>query len=241
LGMNHTTFTNASGLPDPDQWTTARDLAVLSRRLINDFPGYYRYFSTPSFAWHRQIIMNHDNLLRTYPGADGLKTGYTDASGHNLVTSAVRGGVRLIGVVLGAGSNNERDVHMASLLDHGFEQMDVPVFHKPVQVASRLTLIASAHAAEVTRPVAAHTHVANWGVKVGTYTSEAVAHNAAMAVRRDAEAGEVRIEPVKVRGKTIWRAQVTGLTQSDAQDACSGHRKGSCTLIRPYARQLASR
>ena len=140
LGMNHTTFTNASGLPDPDQWTTARDLAILSRRLINDFPGYYRYFSTPSFAWHRQIIMNHDNLLRTYPGADGLKTGYTDASGHNLVTSAVRGGVRLVGVVLGAGSNSERDIHMASLLDHGFEQMDVPVFHKPVQVASRLTL-----------------------------------------------------------------------------------------------------
>jgi D-alanyl-D-alanine carboxypeptidase len=241
LGMNHTTFTNASGLPDPDQWTTARDLAILSRRLINDFPGYYRYFSTPSFAWHRQIIMNHDNLLRTYPGADGLKTGYTDASGHNLVTSAVRGGVRLIGVVLGAGSNNERDVHMASLLDHGFEQMDVPVFHKPVQVASRVTLIASAHAAEVTRPVAARARVANWGVQVGTYSSEAVAHHAAMAVRRDAEAGEVRIEPVKVRRKMVWRAQVMGLTQSDAQDACSGHRRGSCSLIRPYARQLASR
>ena len=140
LGMSHTTFTNASGLPDPDQWTTARDLAILSRRLINDFPGYYRYFSTPSFAWHRQVIINHDNMLRTYPGADGLKTGYTDASGHNLVTSAVRGGVRLVGVVLGAASNGERDIHMASLLDHGFEQMDVPVFHKPVQVASRLTL-----------------------------------------------------------------------------------------------------
>ena len=102
LGMAHTTFPNASGLPNPDQWTTARDLAILSRRLINDFPGYYRYFSTPSFAWHRQVIFNHDNMLRTYPGADGLKTGYTEASGHNLVTSAVRGGVRLVGVVLGA-------------------------------------------------------------------------------------------------------------------------------------------
>ena len=127
LGMSHSTFMNASGLPDPDQWTTARDLAILSRRLINDFPGYYRYFSTPSFAWHRQIIFNHDNMLRTYPGADGLKTGYTEASGHNLVTSAVRGGVRLVGVVLGAASNGERDIHMASLLDQGFEQMDVPV------------------------------------------------------------------------------------------------------------------
>jgi D-alanyl-D-alanine carboxypeptidase len=196
--------------------------------------------------------MNHDNLLRTYPGADGLKTGYTDASGHNLVTSALRGGVRLVGVVLGAASNGERDIHMASLLDHGFEQMDVPVFHKPVQVAARLNLIASAHAAEVTRvaspraaevprPVSPHAHVANWAVQVGSYANEAAAHHAAMAARRNVEAGEARVEQIRVRGKTIWRAQVTGLTSSDAQDACSGHRKSTCTTIRPFARQVASR
>src|ERR1700733_13051460 len=154
LGMNHSTFINASGLPNPDQWTSARDLAILSRCLINDFPGYYRYFSTPSFAWHRQIIFNHDNMLRTYPGADGLKTGYTEASGHNLVTSAVRGGVRLVGVVLGAASNGERDLHMAALLDQGFEQLDVPLAPRTVQTASRITLIATAHAAEVPRPAA---------------------------------------------------------------------------------------
>jgi D-alanyl-D-alanine carboxypeptidase len=241
LGMSHTTFTNASGLPDPDQWTTARDLAILSRRLINDFPGFYRYFSTPSFAWHRQIIFNHDNMLRTYPGADGLKTGYTEASGHNLVTSAVRGGVRLVGVVLGAATNGERDIHMTSLLDRGFEQMDVPVSRKPVQVASRITLIASAHASEVTRPAPSRAHVANWAVQIGTYPTETAAHNAAMAARRDAEAGEARVEPLRLRGKTIWRAQVTGLTQSDAQEACSGHRKGTCMTIRPDARQVASR
>jgi D-alanyl-D-alanine carboxypeptidase len=242
LGMGRTTFMNASGLPNPDQWTTARDLAILSRRLINDFPGYYRYFSTPSFAWHRQIIFNHDNMLRTYPGADGLKTGYTDASGHNLVTSALRGGVRLVGVVLGAGSNGERDIHMASLLDHGFEQMDVPAFRKPVQMASRLTLISSARAAEVTRPpVASRAHAANWAVQVGTYPTETAAHGAAQAARRDADAGEVRVEPVRLRRKTVWRAQVTGLTQTDAQDACSGHHKGPCIMIRPDSRQLASR
>jgi D-alanyl-D-alanine carboxypeptidase len=199
LGMAHTTLFNASGLPNPDQWTTARDLAILSRRLINDFPGFYRYFSTPSFAWHRQVIFNHDNMLRTYPGADGLKTGYTEASGHNLVTSAVRGGVRLIGVVLGASSNGERDIHMASLLDHGFEQMDVPVFHKPIQMASRVTLISSAHAADAPRPQ--HSHGANWAVQVGTFASEAAARGAALATRREAESGEVRVEPVRLRGK----------------------------------------
>ncbi len=239
LGMSHSTFLNASGLPNPDQWTTARDLAILSRRLINDFPGYYRYFSTPSFAWHRQVIFNHDNLLRTYPGADGLKTGYTEASGHNLVTSAVRGGVRLIGVVLGAATNPERDIHMASLLDHGFEQMDVPISRKPAQMASRMTLISTAHAAEVPRPTRAH--AANWTVQVGTFSSEAAARNAANAARREAEAGEARVEAVKLRGKTVWRAKVVGLTTSDAQDACSGRRKGTCTMMKAGARQVASR
>ncbi len=87
-------------------------------------------------------------MLRTYPGADGMKTGYTEASGHNLVTSAVRGGVRLIGVVLGAATNNERSVHMAALLNQGFGEMDVPVEQRPVAVASRLPgLVSVAHAA----------------------------------------------------------------------------------------------
>jgi D-alanyl-D-alanine carboxypeptidase len=237
LGMGHSTFMNASGLPNIEQWTTAKDLAVLSRRLINDFPDYYRYFSTPSFAWHRQVIFNHDNMLRTYPGADGLKTGYTEASGHNLVTSAVRGGVRLIGVVLGAASNPERDIHMASLLDQGFGQMDVPVAHKQMQMVSRMTLISTAHATEAPRPVRG----AVWAVQVGSFTSESAARSAAAAARREAEAGETRIEPVKLRNKTVWRAQVIGLTQSDAQDACSGHHKAACIIIRPEARQVAGR
>ncbi len=178
-------------------------------------------------------------MLRTYPGADGMKTGYTDASGHNLVTSAVRGGVRLVGVVLGAASNGERDIHMASLLDRGFEQLDVPVFRKPVQMASRLTLVSTARAAEPVRP--ARVRATNWSVQVGGFATQAAAHSAALAARREAEAGEVRIEPVRLRGKTIWRAQVIGLSEADAQDACSGHRRGACTVIRPEGRQVASR
>jgi D-alanyl-D-alanine carboxypeptidase len=239
LGMSHSTFQNASGLPDPEQWTTARDLAILGRRLINDFPAYYRYFSTPSFAWHRQVISNHDTMLRTYPGADGLKTGYTEASGHNLVTSAVRGGVRLIGVVLGAASNGERDIHMASLLDQGFEQMDVPIAHRPMQMMARITLVSSAHASEAPRP--AHTHGANWAIQVGTFSTEYAARGAAVAARREAESGEVRIEPVRLRGRTVYRAQVVGLTAVDAQDACSGAQRGTCLVIRPDARQVAIR
>ncbi len=126
LGMTHTVFRNASGLPDPDQVTTARDLALLARHLVEDFPVQYRYFSVPSFAFHGRIILNHDHLLQTYPGADGMKTGYTEASGFNLVTSAVHGDVRLIGVVLGAAKPGERDAHMQALLDQGFEQLNIP-------------------------------------------------------------------------------------------------------------------
>jgi D-alanyl-D-alanine carboxypeptidase len=240
LGMSHSTFMNASGLPNAEQWTTARDLAILSRRLINDFPGYYRYFSTPSFAWRRQVIFNHDNMLRTYPGADGLKTGYTESSGHNLVTSAVRGGVRLVGVVLGAASNPERDIHMASLLNQGFEQLDVPIARKPMQVASRMTLISTARASETPRP-APQARGAVWSVQVGSFAAESAARSAAVAARRDADAGEIRIEPVKLRHKTIWRAQVVGLTQSDALDACPGHHKGTCMIVPAEGRQVAGR
>lgn len=127
LGMSHTTFRNASGLPDPDQVTTASDLALLARHLIADFPDQYHYFAVPSFWFHGREIPNHDPMLRIYPGADGLKTGFTDAAGCNLVTSAVRGNVRLIGVVLGAQNNAQRSQVMAALLNQGFAQEGVPV------------------------------------------------------------------------------------------------------------------
>ncbi len=127
LGMTRTTFRNASGLPDWGQVTTARDMGVLARHLVQDFPAYYWYFSVPSFTFQGRTILNHQHMLQTYPGADGLKTGYIDASGFNVVTSALWGDTRLIGVVLGASSGWERDVHMASLLDQGFERMGVAV------------------------------------------------------------------------------------------------------------------
>jgi D-alanyl-D-alanine carboxypeptidase len=146
LGMTQTTFRNASGLPDPAQTTTARDLALLAHHLIQDFPDDYHYFSEPMFYFHGRQIPNHDRMLVAYEGADGLKTGYTLASGHNLVTSAVRGQVRLIGVVLGARSNTERDAQMASLLDEGFEQLGVPVVHHAPSRFRMPSLIASAEA-----------------------------------------------------------------------------------------------
>ncbi|WP_194303198.1 D-alanyl-D-alanine carboxypeptidase family protein [Acetobacter estunensis] len=131
LGMSSTTFRNASGLPNPDQVTTARDLATLGRHLINDFPEDYHYFSVPLFYFHGREIPNHNPMLRFYPGADGMKTGYTAQAGLNLVSSAARDNVRLVGVVMGARSNAERTRTMAALLDQGFQDEGVAPVSRP--------------------------------------------------------------------------------------------------------------
>jgi D-alanyl-D-alanine carboxypeptidase len=101
LGMDNTHFVNASGLPDSRQITSARDIAILSRAVMRDYPQYYRLFSQTSFTFRGQTMRNHNGLLHRMPGVDGLKTGFTNASGFNLAVSAVRDNRRLIAVVMG--------------------------------------------------------------------------------------------------------------------------------------------
>lgn len=120
LGMTRTTFRNASGLPSAKQMSTAKDLATLSRRLISDHPQYFPYFAALDFEWNGRKYRGHNGIVRTYPGADGLKTGYTQASGFNLATTASRDGDRLVGIVLGGRSVRTRDGHMAAILDAAF-------------------------------------------------------------------------------------------------------------------------
>jgi D-alanyl-D-alanine carboxypeptidase len=122
LGMNRTTYRNASGLPDDDQVTTARDQATLGRAIQDRFPRYYRYFSTLTFNYHGESIRNHNHLLGNVEGVDGIKTGYTRASGFNLVTSMRRGNRHLVGVVLGGRSGSSRDATMRSLLADNIEK-----------------------------------------------------------------------------------------------------------------------
>jgi D-alanyl-D-alanine carboxypeptidase len=121
LGMTHTYYTNASGLPDPSQVTTADDLAILARHLIYDFPEYFPYFRTPSTTWNGRDYNTHDALIGNYKGVDGIKTGYIDTSGYNLVTSIERGRTRLVAIVMGGVSPQRRDREMVDLLDSIFE------------------------------------------------------------------------------------------------------------------------
>ena len=119
LGMSRTTYVNASGLPDDDQITTARDQALLGRAIQERFPRYYKYFSLPSFVYRGEAIRNHDHLLGSVEGVDGIKTGFTRASGFNLVTSVHRDGRYIVAVVLGGRSSFQRDAHMRELInDH---------------------------------------------------------------------------------------------------------------------------
>ena len=116
LGMSRTTYKNASGLPDDDQVTSARDQSLLGRAIQDRFPRYYRYFATNSFAYRGRVIRNHNKLLGRVEGVDGIKTGYTRASGFNLVSSMRRGNRHLVAVVLGGRSGGSRDAIMRNLL-----------------------------------------------------------------------------------------------------------------------------
>jgi len=122
LGMRRTTFRNASGLDHPQQKTTARDMALLGRALLRDHPDRYRHFAARSFVYRQQRYANHNPLLSTYRGVDGIKTGFTRAAGYNLVASAKRGNVRLIGVVMGSSSSVARSAQMTNMLDLGFRR-----------------------------------------------------------------------------------------------------------------------
>ena len=124
LGMSRTTFRNASGLPDPKQVTTARDMATLGLRVQRDFPQYYPYFRITSFQFGKRTIRSHNRLLGRFEGTDGIKTGYIRASGFNLTTSARRGDKRIIGVVMGGRTGRVRDNYMIAMLNKAFPKCE---------------------------------------------------------------------------------------------------------------------
>ena len=138
LGMVNTRFVNASGLPDSRQISTARDIGILSRAVMRDFPQYYRLFSQQQFEFRGTVMNNHNGLLGAMPGVDGLKTGYTNASGYNLAVSAVRDNRRLIAVVLGAPSTATRNNNAEDLLLTGFDVMTRRAHGEKITIAQNL-------------------------------------------------------------------------------------------------------
>jgi D-alanyl-D-alanine carboxypeptidase len=226
LGMTHTVYRNASGLPDPDQYTTARDQAQLAVALYRDFPREYRYFATREFYFRGNTVHNHNHLLDWYEGADGIKTGYIGASGFNLAASAVRNGHRLIGVIMGGPSAGTRDREMAALLDRGFQEVgagatmvarrEVPLpavaeaepppspapRSKPgmiTKAASRLAAHLSPFSKAEAAPLARERAAPagdRWSIQLGAFRTETVAMKAAQTAA--AGLGGARGRPVQI-------------------------------------------
>ena len=234
LGMTRTTFRNASGLPHSGQQSTARDMAVLAEALMSRFPQYYKLFGETAFTYNGRVYKTHNHVLLDFDGADGLKTGYTHASGFNLVSSAVRDGHRLIGVVFGGNTSRSRDHQMESLLDKAFAQID-----------SRPTTTARAQRApqrRTSQPAAPPVEVnssddtpdvamgdggerGEWGIQVGAfYTKEparTIAHEVAQKYAKFLDGGEIAVVPLsKAKGKVLYRARILGLERTTAYQVC---------------------
>ncbi|MCR9271338.1 MAG: D-alanyl-D-alanine carboxypeptidase family protein [Henriciella sp.] len=124
MGMESTTFKNASGLPNSQQLSTARDMAVLAERLLEDHADYYGYFSNKKFSWGRATYKNHNRLIGKVEGVDGIKTGYTRASGFNLMTSAKRRGRRVVAIMFGGSTARSRDQHVSDLIEAAYKSFE---------------------------------------------------------------------------------------------------------------------
>ncbi len=247
LGMNRTTFRNASGLPHRGQLSTARDMGLLARALIRDFPVYYRYFSIDRFAYGGVTHRNHNKLLKSYDGADGIKTGYIRASGFNLVASAQRDGQRVIGVIFGGNSPNSRNVLMTRLLNLGFKALRqdsspvvaaAPPKPKPAKAKAKARPKAEPKmaAGKSLRPVPKHRR---WGIQFGAYARYSQAYDAARkaieVAPRLLRNGTIKVVPLKKRnGKTLHRARIKGISQKQATLACQflKKKKAHCMKIR---------
>jgi D-alanyl-D-alanine carboxypeptidase len=260
LGMTRTTFLNANGLPNAGQWTTARDMATLGLALFHTFPQYYHFFNTPVFTFQGRTYIGFDHLLTEYPGADGMKTGYIYTSGFNIVTSAVRGDRRLLGVVLGGRTAHARDLQMISLLDQGFATPSAATTlvagavtpappAEPTIVAQPVSRIAQPiqPAADPVRPAAERVRATSyrstfdrehkWSIQVGAgYRTEHSVYRVLQSARRCAPTPLRRghAEVVRVR-RSDYQARFSDLSYPRARQACSAlHTRGFGCRVLPH-------
>lgn len=231
LGMNGTLFRNASGLPHKEQTTTARDMAVLAIALMRDFPRHYPLFNTRSFAYKGITYSNINGILSSYPGADGLKTGFTCGSGYNLVASAQREKRRLIGVVLGAGSGSERTQAMIQLLNSGFARHDAAKMMlasmQPAESVRTLSPPMRLNASECaigTGTGQRTRRLPGWGLLFGAFQSEAQASRHAEQMRARLKpvlkGGQIAVVRRQAEDNVTWKALLVDLKQVDAVNAC---------------------
>lgn len=237
LGMKNTTFKNASGLPNRAQKTTARDMALLGAAMYHHFPEYYKLFATKKFTYNGRTYYTHNHLLKSFEGADGMKTGFTNAAGYNIVTSAERDGHRVIAVTMGHNTIRQRDTKVASLMKKGLQKLamsdhieapnlyanaDTHTYGEPSLIEAA-TVADEAPASDV------------WAVQIGAFSNYAKARNYAISVKKQLKmaGAEIDIEPAQKGSAVIYRSKLVGFEKNEADKTCNSLKKSnkSCIVI----------
>lgn len=237
LGMKNTTFKNASGLPNRAQKTTARDMALLGAAMYHHFPKYYKLFATKKFTYNGRTYYTHNHLLKSFEGADGMKTGFTNAAGYNIVTSAERDGHRVIAVTMGHNTIRQRDTKVASLMKKGLQKLamsdhieapnlyanaDTHTYGEPSLIEAA-TVADEAPASDV------------WAVQIGAFSNYAKARNYAISVKKQLKmaGAEIDIEPAQKGSAVIYRSKLVGFEKNEADKTCNSLKKSnkSCIVI----------
>lgn len=223
LGMKNTTFKNASGLPNRQQKTTARDMAILGAAIYHHFPQYYDLFSAKKFTYKGKTIYTHNHLLKTFDGADGMKTGFTNAAGYNIVTSAERNGHRVIAVTMGHNTVKERDRNVANMMNKGLTKLALADnIETPSLYASKVETSSSAEE----KQAAEQSEEGTWGVQVGAFSNYAKARNYALHIRQQinyaaARQAQIDIEPAQKGAAVIYRSKLIGMEKNEADNTCN--------------------
>ncbi|MSP43615.1 MAG: D-alanyl-D-alanine carboxypeptidase [Alphaproteobacteria bacterium] len=263
LGMMRTNFRNATGLPDDRQITTARDMAILAQALYSHFPERSHYFATKEFRWRNNLYNNHNRLLGAYRGVDGIKTGYTAASGFNLVTSVRRDGRHIYAVVLGGRTSYARDQQMRKMLDQTFARITPGAYADSRQQAmaeparksgsarpgtaqapKQKQMAKASRDPENSRTVlndgaADRVNTKHWAVQVGTFQKRGRAHErarqAALVAPSLLKPAKVSIQKVDKPARTMYRALLVGLTERNARRTCEilTSKKFQCLPVPP--------
>lgn len=245
LGMKNTQFRNASGLPNAAQLTTARDMITLSRRIINDFPELYKVFGTKTFSYKGKRYRNHNRLLFNYKGTDGIKTGYTRASGFNLAASVRRNKKHLVAVVMGGKTGRRRDAHMRHILNKAMPKATTVRWKpkpKKQQVASRRPQSAQSYEtaarAQDYQPPATVAAPGPYHVQVGAFASEGEARARLTSVGAKAQDllnGHLAITTPGPRGQpNLVRARFAAFSKARADSTCAQlmQRSIECMVLR---------
>jgi len=232
LGMKNTTFKNASGLPNREQKTTARDMARLGAAIYHHFPQYYKLFSIRKFTYKGRTYYTHNHLLKSFEGADGMKTGFTNAAGFNIITSAERNGKRVIAVTMGHNTAKLRDKKVASLMEQGLNKLAQNDSNSKYSITQNTIKQKSDQTREPTLK-----ENNNWAIQVGAFSNYAKARNYALHIQKEItkryKNKNIHIQPYQNGSAVIYRSQLTGFAQNEANNACSGLKKSnkSCIVI----------